>query len=73
MNLMQLIERCAQINGKSLATIDGTGHWPHAERPQAFFEVLSGFIVRSGRPGGTVTRATSRALWSPGRIKWLVR
>ena len=36
----------------TVATIDGTGHWPHAERPQAFFEVLSGFIVRSGRPGG---------------------
>jgi pimeloyl-ACP methyl ester carboxylesterase len=35
----------------TLAIIDGTGHWPHAEKPQAFYQVLADFVLKSGRAG----------------------
>ncbi len=27
-----------------IATIDGTGHWPHSERPETFLDALRGFL-----------------------------
>lgn len=35
----------------TLATIDNAGHWPHAERPQAFYEALADFLLKSARAG----------------------
>ena len=32
----------------TIETIDGAGHWLHAEKPDAFLKLTTGFLLASG-------------------------